>query len=474
MHHYLVKAIVAVILCLGAMPQLYSQSSSPNFVMMLGDDISATNIGCYGSVNPGTSPHIDRLAEEGFRFTNMFVSEAMCATTRAELYTGLMPYKNGCTINHAATREGTLSVVQYLAQLGYRVGLTGKRHFSPLSVYPFEFIEGFTQNCNRNGNTPEDWEGVKEFMTRDPKQPFCLIICSVNAHAPWDAGDASRWNIEDLILPKNLVDNKVTRQYYREYLAEIRLFDEQVGKAEDLLKENLLEKNTAFIVLDENGAGMPGGKWTTYDWGVRSACVIKWPDPYGHKKVIPAIAQYCDILPTLIDAAGGAVPENIDGRSLLPLLKGETEQHREYAFFMYNSGNEGAEFASRAVTDGHYKLIWNLMADNLYAVRTINGFDYGYVDKREDRHVRKMYLSWLVDAGHDKTASALIQRFRKHPEFELFDLDKDPEELNNLANDPEFNAIKDKLQNAIQHWMAEQGDYMSQSNITNTNSPAHF
>jgi uncharacterized sulfatase len=443
------------------MPLLYGQSSRPNFLIVLGDDISATNIGCYGSSNPNTSPNIDKLADEGLRFTNMFVSEAMCATSRAELYTGLMPYKNGCTINHAATNTGTLSIVQHLEKLGYRVGLTGKRHFRPLSVYPFEFIEGFTQNCNLSGKAPEDWEGVEEFVTRDNNQPFCLIICSINAHAPWDAGDASKWNLEDLVLPKNLVDNTVTRQYYREYLAEIKLFDEQVGKARTLLENNQLDENTALIVLDENGAGMPGGKWTTYDWGVRSACVMKWPLNNVKTSEISAIVQYCDILPTLIEAAGGTVPKNLDGESLLPLIKGETDAHREYAFFLYNSGHEGPEFASRAVTDGRYKLIWNLTPDNLYAVRTINGFDYGYVDKKEDRHVRKMYLSWLADAGYDKTANALVQRFRKRPEFQLFDLKNEPEEMNNLADNPEFEPIIDKLKNAIQHWMNEQGDHIN-------------
>ncbi len=437
---------------------LLGQQTKPNFLILLGDDISATNIGCYNSKNPGTTPNIDKLADEGIRFTNMFVSEAMCAPTRAELYTGLMPYKNGCTINHAATKDGTLSIVQLLEECGYRVGLTGKRHFKPNSVYPFEFIDGFTPNCTLHGNAPENWDGVEEFMTRDKEQPFCLIICSVHAHSPWDAGDASEWELDDLILPENLVDNQVTRQYFREYLAEIKLFDEQVGKARKLLENNKLEKNTALIVLDENGAGMPGGKWTTYDWGVRSACVMKWPKPNNRVQETTALAQYCDILPTLIDAAGGSVPENMDGKSLLPVIKNNAQEHREYAFFLFNSGSEGPEFATRAVTDGQYKLIWNLTPDNLYAIRTINGFDYFHVDKFEDRHVRKMYLSWLTDAGYDKNARDIVKRFRKRPEFQLYDLNSDPQEMKNLAEQPEFEPKIHELKLAIQNWMNEQGD----------------
>lgn len=435
------------------------KNNKPNYVIILGDDISANTLGSYGSPNPNTSPNIDKLASEGIKFTNMFVSQAICGPTRAELMTGMMPVKNGCTINHAATKKGTLSIVQHLEKLGYRVGLTGKRHFKPRSVYPYEFIDGFTKSVGFRGPAPEDWSGVKEFVTRDPNQPFCLLICSVNAHAPWDAGDSSLWNTEDLILPENLVDTEVTRKYFREYLAEVRAFDAQVGKALNLIKDNDLENSTAMIVLDENGTGMPGGKWTTYDWGVRSACVMKWPKSYHQKLETDAIAQYCDIVPTLIDAAGGKVPTNLDGKSLMPIIKKKEKTHREYAFFLYNSGTEGPEYVSRAVTDGKFKLIWNLTPDNLYAVRVINGFDYGYVDKKmSDRDVRQIYLSWLEKAGYDKTASNLVQRYRKRPEFELYNLDDDPYEMNNLAQQPELDSKIEELKLAIQMWMEAQGD----------------
>lgn len=452
------KINATLVLLLFCTTSILAQNKAPNYLIILGDDISASNIGCYGSVNKNTTPNIDKLADEGIRFTNMFVAEAMCAPTRAELYTGMSPYKNGCTVNHAATKNGTLSIVQHLEKLGYRVGLTGKRHFRPNSVYPFEFIDGFTPNCTSHGLAPDSWDGVEEFMNRNPEQPFCLIICSVHAHSPWDAGDASLWNLDEIKLPKNLVDTEETRHFYREYLSEIRLFDEQVGKARESLKKHKLDENTALIVLDENGVGMPGGKWTTYDLGVRSACIMKWPKPYSANFETDAIGKYCDILPTLIDAAGGEVPKSMDGESLLPLITGKTKEHREKAFFVYNSGPEGPAFSSRAVTDGRFKLIWTLTPENLYAVRTINGFDYFHVDKFEDRHVRKMYLSWLTKAGYDKDARDIVQRFRQRPEFQLFDLNSDPEEMDNLAINPEYESKVAELKASILEWMEEQGD----------------
>ncbi|GIZ09780.1 sulfatase [Flavobacterium sp. UMI-01] len=437
---------------------ILAQSKQPNFVIILGDDINARDIGCYGSKNKNTTPNIDKLAAEGILFKNMFVSQAICAPTRAELYTGLTPNRNGCNVNHAATKKGTLSIVQHLNKLGYRVGLTGKMHFSPTSVYPFEIIEGFTKNANYNGTPPENWDGVTEFVNRDKNQPFCLIICSVHAHDPWNAGDNSLWDPNTVVLPENLVDTKETRAYFTEYLAEIKLFDEQVGNTQKLLEKHNLASNTALIVLDENGAGMPGGKWTTYDIGLRSACIMKWPKPYNNKVVTHALTQYCDILPTLIDAAGGEVPSNLDGKSLLPLIKTTSTKHREYAYFLYNNTNEGPEYKMRAITDGQFKLIWNKPFNDFYAVRVINGFDYGYVDKMEDRHVRKMYLSWLAKAGYDKKATDIVQRYRKHPEFELYNLNDDPEEMNNLVGNSELHFKVNELKNALLKWMKEQED----------------
>ncbi|MDR5592053.1 sulfatase [Christiangramia sp. SM2212] len=461
------KHLCSIILLLLMGSHLWAQTKQPNFLIILGDDISAKNIGCYGTKNLNTTPNIDKLANEGMVFKNMFVSEAICAPTRAELYTGLTPNNNGCNFNHAATKKGTLSIVQHLNTLGYRVGLTGKTHFRPASVYPFEFIDGFTKNANYNGTPPENWDGVTEFINRDKNQPFCLIICSVHAHAPWNAGDSSLWDPNTITLPKNLADTQQTREYFTEYLAEIKLFDEQVGRARKLLKKSNIENNTALIVLDENGAGMPGSKWTTYDMGVRSACIIKWPK--GQRKTVTkAITQYCDIVPTLIDAAGGNVPSNLDGKSLLPIITGTKTTHREYAYFLYNNLKEGPEYKIRAITDGTYKFIWNTSPNNLYAIRVINGFDYGYVDKMEDRHVRKMYLSWLAKAGYDKNASKIVNRYRNRPEFELYDLNNDPEEMNNLADKPEFTSKLNQLKNALLEHMNTQNDSFLQKDKTDS------
>lgn len=450
------QKLIAISLFMALLVSAYAQQKTkPNFIIVLGDDISEDAIGCYGSSNKGTTPNIDKLSEKGVMFTNMFVSEAICAPTRAELYTGRQPYRNGCTSNSLPTNKNIKSVVHYMGDLGYRVALAGKKHYRPKSVYPFRYIKGFTEAVKTRGPyLTEDWDALKNFINEDREKPFCLYLCSVNAHSPWDAGNSDLWKQNDLVLPKHFVDTRLTRHYYREYLGEVNLFDKQVGKMVNLMKNLKLTKNTILIVLDENGAGMPRGKWTDYDWGVRSSCVMKWPKEYNVKSrsKIGALTQYCDILPTMIDVAGGTVPVEMDGKSLLGLLRGKIQKTRDYIYFVYNE-----YYKSRAVLDGRYKLIWNITYNDDYHINTINGWP-NYKDWMLDRDVHFMYLSWLQKSSTDKNALRKLNLFLKHPEYELYDLEKDPDELNNLISDKSLKSKVDDLKSHLVGWMEKQGD----------------
>ena len=139
-------------LCLSAMAPLismsaFAQQDKPNIVVILADEMGTNEIGCYGGQNLAT-PNIDRLANEGIRLTNNYASMAMSVPTRASLYTGLYPARHGSYQNHKATYGHVKSVAHYMADLGYRVGRTGKDHpANQPVVYPFEKIDGFTVNC---------------------------------------------------------------------------------------------------------------------------------------------------------------------------------------------------------------------------------------------------------------------------------------------------------------------------------------
>ena len=448
-----------LMICISLPTHAKEHPEKPNFVIVLADDISADSFGCFGSPNPYTTPHIDKLAASGIRFKNMFVSEAMCAPARAELYTGLMPQRNGTFRNHKASNPDIKSMVHYLNDLGYRVGLAGKKHIAPGKVYPFEnMTESVVKPLKRTPNRMIG-PGLKTLSKREPNQPFCIVIGSIHAHSPWTVGDTSHWKEEEVLLPPNLVDTPQTRSAYLHYLAEVREFDRQVGDTVEVLKKTKQFDHTMLIVLDENGAGMPGGKWTVFDWGVRSACVIKCPDSWEANFETDAIAQYCDIVPTLVDAVGGTPSADLDGISLMPLIKGETRTHRDRAYFLFNNrvkeGKPDTHFSIRAVTDGKYKFIWNLTPHNLYSVNVTTCDLTGEARKTD---FGLIYPSMIDRMETDPHAQAMVDRIRSRPQHQLYDLTVDPYELHNLAGKPEHSQRVKQFKADLRKWMKDQGD----------------
>lgn len=243
-------------------------------VVILADDCSWYDIGCYGAVNNRT-PHIDSLARAGMRFTNAWNSVSTSVPTRHCLYTGMYPIRNGGHYNLSAIREGVETMPVRLARLGYRVGLAGKWHIHPKEAFPFERVPGFAVNCLTK-DPSHTMEGVEEFISRDREEPFCLVVASVNPHVPWTGGDPSKFDLGKLVLPPHFVDTPQTRKSYAAYLAEIDLLDREVGDVVRVLRERELLDDTLVIFLSEQGTQLTGAKWTNWNAGVHAAMIARW------------------------------------------------------------------------------------------------------------------------------------------------------------------------------------------------------
>ena len=146
----------------------------PNIVFIIADDLTYSDIGCYGGVNVET-PHIDSIASDGMKITRCFQASAMCSPTRHNIYTGLYPVKSGAYPNSTLAKEGTKSVVHFLGDMGYRVALTGKRHIQPESVFPFEYL-------NEKGGP--DLQALERFWSKESGQPSCAFICLMSRILP--------------------------------------------------------------------------------------------------------------------------------------------------------------------------------------------------------------------------------------------------------------------------------------------------
>lgn len=421
-------------------------ATKPNIIVIMADDLDSRQLSCYGGENINTK-NIDALAKEGLKFNQIITSEAMCIPTRASLFTGLYPLRHGAYQNHKPVNSNLKSVAHYLGDLGYKVGLTGKDHVTkPKSVFPFQIVPGFEPNCV--AATDEYFlDSIKTFISQKDK-PYCLFVMSINPHAPWTVGDPSEFSPEKLKLPPHWVDTRLTRDQFCKYLAEVRRLDNQVGDMMRLLRETGQDKNTVVIFLGEQGPQFPGGKWTVWDNGAKSSMIVKWPGKVIPKTETPAIVQYEDITPTLIDIAGGKAIPGLDGQSFLRVIKGKSNSHREYAYLIHNNIPEGPAYPSRGIRDGNYKLINNLSPERSYYIKYM-------MNTSNDKLA---WSTWVKEAESDPHAKNLTRRIANRPAVEFYDIRKDPYELNNLTGNKEYEDIIQKYDSKLKEWMEQQGD----------------
>ena len=420
------------------------KTAKPNFVFVIADDCTFRDIGCYGG--QAHTPNIDKLATEGMRFTQCFQSAPMCSPTRHNIYTGLYPTKSGAYPNHTFAKDGTKSVVHYLKPLGYRVALSGKKHINPPEVFPFEY--------SGKDNNP-DFEALDTFISecKDSGTPFCIFACSNEPHSPWDKGDASRYDAAKLKLPPYFVDTAETRESMTRYLAEITYYDWQVGQALALLQKHALADNTLVIVVSEQGSSFPFGKWTCYDTGLQSAFIARWPGKIEPGTVSDALIEYVDVLPTYIEVAGGTPPSILDGKSLLPVLTGETKEHKKYVFGkMTTRGvtNGSDYFGIRSIRSRKFKYVWNFTPEVKFQNACTSS---------------SIFKSWQEKAASDSDAADKVRRYENRPGEELYDITKDPYEWNNLADDPQYATIKVRMKRRLLDWMKAMGDKGQQTEL---------
>ncbi|MCD6527761.1 MAG: sulfatase, partial [Desulfuromonas sp.] len=353
------KSLMTFIFTIAVFVTSVMAEEKPNFVIVLADDVSWSSFGCVDAGLYTRTPNIDKLATQGVRFTNFSCSGAQCYPTRHKLYTGLLPPTSGVYSNADKPAGDYKNINNYLGDLGYNVGLTGKLHFTAKSK--FQKVPGFTSSANEKAPT---WEmsGVKQFIetSQAENKPFCMVIASVHAHHPWTMGDASNFPLDKIVVPPHMVDTPITREALAKHAAEVEELDNQVGATIKLLDDMKLAENTVLIFLSEQGTALPNGKWSIYDYGTKALCLVRWPGKIK-PAVTDAVAMYCDILPTLIDIAGGEVPA-MDGKSLLSVLKGETSEHREHAFLVHQYDG----YTQRAIRNKEFKLIWNPEQENDY------------------------------------------------------------------------------------------------------------
>jgi N-sulfoglucosamine sulfohydrolase len=422
--------------CLLCLPWSAS-AAKPTIIVFLSDDHGQLDCTPYGATDVRT-PNMQRLADAGLTFDHAYIASPACAPSRAAMLTGLMPARNGAEANHSYKR-GVPSLPDLLREFGYQTAAFGKVAHGRDDVKNHGFDVFDRQH---------DAAFVEKFLKeRDTSKPLCLFVGTHEPHVPWLTNDG--YNPAKVTLPPTFVDTPETRDFRTRYYTDVSDADRRLGEVMDLAKQHFDPASTLVIYTSDHGAQWPFGKWNLYDAGIRVPFIAAWPGVIPPGTRTSAMIQWTDLLPTLIEVAGGRSPAGLDGRSFMYVLNGGTWTHRDVIFTTHSGDGRMNVYPIRSIRTPDWKLILNLHPE--YAHTT-------HIDKALAKDGGRYWLSWFDLAQKDPDAAAKVQRYHERPAVELYDLRNDPHEQRNLAGEPAQAGRIKELRARLEAWMHEQGD----------------
>lgn len=438
-----------------------AQAERPNILLLVSED-NGPQLGCYGDPFART-PNLDQLGKEGVIFSRTFVTQAGCSPSRASIFTGTYPHENGQIglATHALKLydSNTFIFINALKDAGYRTAILGKIHVNPESS--FHLDERISGDSFGKRNVQQVAENALNFITRSD-QPFFLMVNYADAHRPYKRQEEG-WPLnphgkEDVdALPYIGYSSDILKEETADYYNGIERLDAGIGLLLGKLKEAKKYKNTVIIYMSDHGAEMLRGKMTSYEGGLRIPLIMHWSGKFKAQQRREELVSEIDLVPTILELCNVKYPKALHGKSLVPLLNGQAIKWREYMFAEYNLHSPHNFFPQRSVRNGKYKLILNLLPGEPYTGYYNDEFGTGHVGDYD-----KYYSNRTLNEAIFKTTPIKVKKayslLEKAVECELYDLENDPSEFNNLAENESYTNILEQLKKVLQDWRVNTKD----------------
>ncbi len=410
--------------------------SQPNIILIIGDDISAADFGCYGHPHIRT-PNIDKLAGKGLRFTNAYLTTSQCSPTRCSVITGRYPHNTGAPELHTGLPKGQVMFPAILKQAGYYTAAAGKWHMGNYARRAFDKIVG--------GGPGGEERWVQCLQQRPKDKPFFMWFASYDAHRPWDQDkQAKPHTAEDAVLPPYLIDTLSVRKDMAKYYDKVQRLDRYTGSVVKELRKQGVLANTCIIFMADNGRPFPRCKTRLYDSGIKTPFVVHWPAGLKQKaKVSYSLVSAIDIAPTILELAGLKSPKTFQGISMKPLLVDPNAAIRKYVFAEHNWHAQIAH--ERMIRHGDYVYIRNAHRQLPQIIALISACP----NLKELRELAK--------AGK-LTPAQMDPLLAPRPAEELFNVSDDPHQIENIAADPRHHKTVDDLRKLMDEWQSRTGD----------------
>lgn len=433
-----------------------------NVLLITTDDMSCDSVGVFGCRLKDTTPHMDRLASEGLRFLHAHTQVGNCMPSRNVLLSGRYPHNNRVEGFYQVRQPGYPVLADLLQSRGYFTGIRGKvPHSTPFSPYP---AWDLMLDKLPNGKTAHKKNIESYYLStqqgiaaaKQAGKPFFLNVNISDPHKPFyneetqpDPNPPSRiFTADEVPVPKFLPDDRAIREELALYYSSVRRADDCLGGILRALDESGQSSSTIVVFLSDHGMPLPFAKTQLYYHSTRTPWMVRWPGVIRPASVDSRhLISAVDFVPTMLDIVGAPHPQGLDGRSFEPLLRGQSQNGRDFVVTEYNENAGGFRHPMRAILTREFGYIFNPWSNGERVMATATKGTVTY---------RRM----KVLAKSDPEIAARLKLFEHRVPEELYQYASDPDALTNLIDRPEHRAQRDLLTKALEAWMVKTGDPM--------------
>ena len=430
-----------------------------NILFITVDDMNADSLGVYGCAVEDATPNLDKLAGQGIRFEHAHVQAPNCTPSRNVFQSGRYPHNNGVEGFYDVEPDYPI-LPDLLKAAGYRTGIWGKvADTTPRSNYAWDAVihtygKGSVKSAEAVGNAALKF--INESLTE--KKPFYLVMNLSDPHHPLFGSPASVKNnydiyppsriytADEVVVPGFLPDIPGVREEVARYYSSVRRADDIIGAILQALEASGQAGNTLVMFISDHGMPFPFAKTNLYRHSTRTPWIVRWPGVVesgscDSQHMISAI----DFMPTMLESCAIGLPDGLDGRSFLPLLKGKPQAGREMVFTEYHENAGGIRNPMRSIQTKRYGYIFNPWSDGKRLFKSATLYSQSY------KAMKKA-------GAADETIAARVEFFNHRVVEELYDYEKDPDALNNLIDNPEYAEVVTRMRRELATHMKQSGD----------------